>query len=608
MSGQSHGLGRRVAVAFAAVAAVVGLWQGLSLAPDCTDRLRDDAFYEFAWAANVAAGRGPTASDGTTTSGVQLLWSLLLVPFAAVAKSSLPAIAAWLGFVCHVLAAWLIARGGRYGAGALVAALCWLGNPLLVRECQNGQETALACLLAVLLWLQRRAAEPRFLLLALLATFARTDLYAFVVALSLLRHGFRPRSLLGPVAVLLPFLAVNRALGGSLFPDSGMPMVWLWHANYAAAAAIPYADAFWHRTWWFLRPVLLGSPWAEASVFGCGLAVFAVGRALWPRLLRAVPAVAVGTAAMLGAHDLEVLGAAVLLLALFPSRRLRRPPRALTALVLGGAAILVLHWVVRWYPRGYYIAPLVLLPTAALLHFRRVTALLLVFPLVQIADHARVPPEPLAGQHRMRLAAQHLGELLPAGERIGCFNSGMVTWFAPAMRITNLDGVVDARALAALRERRLAAWLDEQGIRYVLDNPVQFATDPRLPHSCGLWFGAGFDPARDLREVARFVGFPAAGDRVGTDSFRLYWRVGRGAPPAGPAPASATALGDHWLVRWPAKAGEVLVRERADGTAAAVVGVDADTAVYVLVRQDADATGRLFVAGAAAPLLELPPL
>ena len=84
----------RLAVAAALVAAVVGIARGLSLAPDAQDRLRDDAFYEFTWAANVAAGLGPVVSDGVTTSGVQLLWSLCLVPVAWLGgAASLPLVA-----------------------------------------------------------------------------------------------------------------------------------------------------------------------------------------------------------------------------------------------------------------------------------------------------------------------------------------------------------------------------------------------------------------------------------------------------------------------------------------------------------------------------------
>ena len=138
------------------VAALLGC-RGLELDPTAANRLRDDAFYEFAWAANVAAGHGPMVSDGTTTSGVQLLWSLLLVPFAACfGAAALPLLAAWFGVALHIATALLWWRSCRDRLFGACVALLWLGQPLLVRECQNGQETALACLFASLLWLWRR--------------------------------------------------------------------------------------------------------------------------------------------------------------------------------------------------------------------------------------------------------------------------------------------------------------------------------------------------------------------------------------------------------------------------------------------------------------------
>ena len=58
--------------------------------------------------------------------------------------------------------------------------------------------------------------------------------------------------------------------------------------------------------------------------------------------------------------------------------------------------------------------------------------------------------------------------------------------------VVNLDGVVDHRSFAALRARRLDAWLDEQGVRYLVDGPQQFAMDPSIPHACGRYFDGAF--------------------------------------------------------------------------------------------------------------------
>ena len=137
--------GPQLALLCALAAAVAGLIASNHGWPDLTTHMRDDAWYEFAWARNIVLGTGPTVSDGTTTSGVQYLWSLLLVPFAAVfGGQQLPDVAVLLGMLCHALAALSWWWAGRWSRSALCVALLWLGNPLLLRECQNGQETALA--------------------------------------------------------------------------------------------------------------------------------------------------------------------------------------------------------------------------------------------------------------------------------------------------------------------------------------------------------------------------------------------------------------------------------------------------------------------------------
>jgi hypothetical protein len=608
-----------LAVFASVLAAVFGLAHGLSPSPGLVERLRDDAFYEFTWAANLAAGHGPSVSDGTWTSGVQLLWSLCLVPFVWIAgPGSLPLVAPWLGLVCHFGASLLWLFRGTDRVAALCVSLCWLGNPLLVRECQNGQETALACFLLVWLWHARHAPGRRFWGIAGLCVLARTDLFAMVVALSVWRHRERPwRGLRLPAVLLGMMVVLYRLLGGGWLPDSAAPMAWLWHANFAATD--PSLAQTWARTWWYLRPVLLGGPFAIASAMGVGLATFSLVRPWWPTALRAVPALAVGCASALGARDLATPGWAALLIALLPVDRRHGVSRSLLALFLGSMAIIALHWAVRWYPRDYYAAPLVVLATVAVLRLAQLRLVLVVLALAQLADFRRLQPEPLRGQQEMEMGGRFLAEVLPSGERVGCFNSGIVTFDAAVLargtererRVVNLDGVVDARALRALQGAQLGAWLDAQGVRFLLDNPVQFARDASLPHACGHWFGEGFDAERDLVEVARFdVPFVDNG-RPGGDSFRLYWRRGRGAPPP-PPPSAARDLGSGpdggRYVLWPAGAGQWLEGEVAPGLHTPLVQVDVATTVILFVSATDLGTGRLFVRGNDRPVLILPKL
>lgn len=593
----------------AACAAIWGLWNWVIWLPDETNRLRDDAFYEFVWAANVAAGNGPTVSDGVNTSGVQWLWSMLLVLVAWIHPLLLPTVAPIVGLAFHAGSALLIWRLPQDRLTGICLGLCWLGHPLLLREAQNGQETAMAVFLAVSLFAARRAPERVFVPLSLLAVLARSDLLGLVVMMSFCRHHRATtlrgwlRALPAPVVAFSLPLVANLATGGSWLPDSALPMAWLFHTNMTEATG------YWSNTWWFTRPVLLGGPFAMVSGFGFGLVTFQLLRPWWPMSLRAVPALLVGVASAVGVHDLLTAGWAALLLALFPAQRVRKMHCDLLAVSVGLAAIIVLHWALRWYPRDYYLAPVVLVAFVAMVRFGRWRLLLLTFAVVQIQDSWRIKPEPLAGQREMSLAGQRLYEIVPAGDRVACFNSGLVTWWSTIVApdeqtraIVNLDGVVDARSFAALKAGRMSQWLDEQGIRFVLDSPIQFELDPAVPHACGMHFGDGFDPAKDLVEIARFDVPGVVGALPRADSMRLYWRRGRGEMPKRPVPlgefrqvfpeSSSSTHPDHVArLWWGAKAGEQLVVLDADGGRKVWAETDVDTAVLLEVDGAAARTG-----------------
>lgn len=598
-----------------AVGAIAGLWLHLVAQPDCTDRLRDDAFYTFVWARNLASGHGPTVSSGTSTSGVQWLWAMLLAAVQALRPDAdaLPRTAAAIGLGCHLLAAasWVVAGHGRPAAWCI--GLLWLGNPLLLRECTNGQETALACLLLVLLWLLRRRAEVLWLPLAVLTGLARTDLLLCVLLLSLTRHGRAWwRGLGAPALTLLLQTALALACGGSLLQDSGPPMAWLFHANFAATA--PDLLGWLRQQWWYTRPVLLGGPWATVSMPALGAAVFLLLRPNVPRKVRWLPLLLVGLAALLGARDLGTAVIAALLLARWPRAARRSLPRPFAALALGLIGILVLHWAVRWYPRDYYLAPLAVLATAAAWRLRRAPLLLLLIAAAQLPAAWTFRGEDLRGQEEMQMAGRFVDRIVPRPVMIGCFNSGIVTWYRGLgggdADVVNLDGVVDHRALRALQQRRLSAWLDQMGVACVLDNPIEFELDPHLPHACGRWFGSDFDPARDLVELARFDVPGVDVGRPQTDSMRLYWRRRCGEPPSLPLAAQwlGWRRGGGGYLLWPATKGAVLETEAADGSRSALLTATADTAIVVAVPAPRLGSGRLFERGRGAPLLTVPGL
>lgn len=570
--------------------------------------LRDDAYYTFQWARNVAYGYGPIVSDSTWTSGIQILWGLLLVPVVWLAgPDALPHHAMSLGLVLHVATALLLAAAGRFRPAAWAVALIHGTNPFLLREAQNGQETALACLLLLALWLARRAAEGTFLLLGALLVLGRVDLWGFVLALSVWRRG--ARGLRSAGLVLLPWLGANLLCGGTLLPHSGAPMPWqVWDAFLATQPGL----AEWlHRLWWYLRPVLLGGPWQETQAFGLGVLLFLLLRPRWPQALRALPVVAVAAAVASGRSHLVVPAVTAALLALLP-RGARRPVRGdLLALLVGSLGLLLLHYGLRQYPRAYYFAPLGVVGAVALLQVHRLRwLLLLALPATLLLS---APQDPvLAGQQEMAMAGRFLREVLPPGERVGCFNSGIVTWHhargPEAGTVWNLDGVVEPAAFAALRQRRLAAWLDQEGVRFVLDNPGQFERAARV-HACGRHFGADFDAGRDLVPVCAFDVPGVDAGRPGTGAFVLYWRRGRGEAPAQPDAARDLGPGPAGgrYVLWPATAGADLWAEQ-DGTRRELVHAAAGCAQVVFVPRLGPGAVTLRTSAQPEPVLVLSPL
>jgi len=611
MTGQRPGCrlyGWPLAIVSCLAVAAWGVWHGVSGWPSIATHLRDDAFYQFTWACNLVRIGQPMVSDGTTTSGVQLLWSVLLAWFAGGQPQAIERFAVVAGVSCHLLAAlsWVWATRGR--SGGICLALLWLGNPLLLRECQNGQETALACLFAVLLWHARHARERWFAPLLCLAVLARSDLWAVGALLSLARHRRRwPAGVPAPALALAVHIAPNLALGGGMLQDSASPIPWLVHANFELT--VPTGSEWLGQEWWFGRPALLGAPFALAGVIGLGTAVFGLIRPWLPARWSWVPMIVVGLAWLLGGSDLSVPATAALLLAWRP-RAARRPvPWLLLALIVGLAAIVVLHWVVRWYPRDYYLAPLVVGALAALQAVRRSAAWLILAGAVQALTVTAVQPEPLRHQLAMDMAGRYLRELLPAGERVGCFNAGLLTFRQLSgfdgrepLRIVNLDGVVDARAFAALRQRRLGEWLASEQVHYVVDHPVQFALDPKLPHACGHWFG---EQRPELHELARFIVPGVDAGRARTGDFRLYAIGESSSPPMPEAPRQLGVVDGGVVVLWPARAGAVLEVQARDGRRQELVTAVSDSVVVVLVAKERLGAGLVFERGAGEPLLEL---
>lgn len=585
--------GLRLATALCGVLAAIVVARGLDFGElPAVTRWRDDAYYYFAFARNLAERGAPEVSAGATTSGVHPLWALVLAGAAALgAGAHLPWIAQGLGLVLHAgtaLGLGLLLGRNRLG---FCGGLLYLATPAALAEAQSGQETALAC--AALLGLVAAAWHGRWVLLAaLVAALARSDLVP--IAAGVLVMAIRPWWR-GACLALVPPLAVA-AFGmlttGRPLQDSAAPLPWLFWQHFEAGQ--PGAAERLHHLWWWLRPVLLGTPYEHGGVLPmAGWVAAAVAPWVGARW-RLWPLVIVGAAGIAGAHDLLVPVSAAFALRALPRWDAAGPRfRVLRGALVGAVVLVFVHHVVRLYPRHYYFVTLAVpavLAFGLMLATRPRAAPLLVLAILAaraVDPRAARPAEPW--QEEMMMAGRFLARVLPAGEKVGAFNSGIVSWHH-AGPVLNLDGKVDARAFAALRAGDLSGWLDREGVRFVLDFPVQFTVPepwPRgWPHASGAHFGQDFAPARDLREVARFDVPQADAGVPGTEAFVLYWRVGRGTPPQdGPALGDlGPAGGGDRYVLWRGAAGQKLQARSASGAEPAVTLADGRDGTALILR------------------------
>jgi len=72
------------------------------------------------------------------------------------------------------------------------------------------------------------------------------------------------------------------------------------------------------------------------------------------------------------------------------------------------------------------------------------------------------------GHHRYYYVADWINKNLPAGAKIGAFQSGIIGYFAQA-QVINLDGVVNQDAFQALKDKRMLEYIEKSGIQYVMD-------------------------------------------------------------------------------------------------------------------------------------------
>ena len=416
----------------------------------------DDAFYYFDIARRFPhMGTAP----GLSTTGFHPLYWLLLVPITHLLPGTAGVrFALLLLLACHIVAGWLLfallrRRWPNAVAGAL--AIFWVAGPVLQAIVLLGLETGVAELALIALLL---ACDP----------VARAT----------------PRRSLGVGIMLgLSYLARNDSV------VIAVPVVaaWMWcrrrdFRGWRSVAVAPAVGA------------LVAAPWF-ADLLARGSVLTDSARALPTLAYRQVAtgttvhATASGLVSMtvaLGGMTISSLPLAVLVVAVVVGLGLLWGFRAWTPVdvaLFASVPVLFTLYVVelrgarQWY--FFFVAVwlfvLVLPPIAA-----RVAAmvrplgaqwpkLLAALGVSLIAVLVAGAPVRTSGELDKYHAAGLAQRLLPAGTRIGAFNSGVIQFFLERDDVVNLDGVVNPAVTPYLEHHRLCQYLRETHVHWYLD-------------------------------------------------------------------------------------------------------------------------------------------
>jgi len=476
---------------FIVVIVLWGLAMRLLLALDHQhfNPLIDDSFYAFSIARNIAEGEGVTYS-GTPTNGFQPLFIYLCVPFYWVFGRNDPvaihAILVMLALVSSgtglLVYGWL--RSLKCPIGALLGLAVLSLSPHFIANGVNGLETPLTAFFVVLSgWVYtarvRRNPDARWQQSALLGVLlglgvlARVDLGFWAVALALdyvifaracsAQRRLAIMSLCAVTAFVVcsPWFIYNQAVFGSVLPTSGSGVrlislalgydYWGRRYEYFPLDSVP-VEYYQLSLLASLRVILnsLAPPMAIFTLRGFVVVLLAVGVAAWRRLgatLRENTHLALFPLVQVAAYSFWILGQWF-----YP-----RYYFATTAVLVIWICIAVEGLVDRLpgMRRGTELAAAVLAGAMALLAWNSL-------PQAALRGTGSDGTEHQIG---VRLLREHV----PPGATVGGFQSGALQYYGRDWHVVNLDGVVNRAAHEAMRDSRMAPYLRENGIDWMLD-------------------------------------------------------------------------------------------------------------------------------------------
>lgn len=474
--------------------------------------LTDDAYYYFVLARN-AGQLGMISFDGINpTNGFHLLWWILLLPLFGlpVSVGDLHVhLALMLASVLDIIALWAIAQVAakltKRVALGLVAGLIYALNPMVVFQTANGLETSLGMAtlslfwLAYLQWLITPKCKKLSVLVGILAglmILARTD-NIFFFGCSLLcglwywrdHRAWRTVSKAGMVAIaiILPWLLWSRIAVGSWLQESGIAVPMAIRVRFT----LDHGDKLITALIESLRQLASPTLWLRGDPTGLP---FIIGLILW----------------------------VVLLIGLI--RRWKRSPKdleiaAIAPLMGAGAALLVFHAGIRWYPRPWYFVPtaaafsvgVAIVIEPLLLRHRLLLPAFGLFLYYTIAAAAFWHVGFYPWQQEMRHAASWIKHNLPSSSTVGSFNAGIYAFYSEK-RIVGLDGVVNHAAFEAVKNRDVLHYLQASDVDFLVDY------DSAIRREYAPFMGNGYP--NQLEEVAVL-----GGQKDGPLGFLRVYRV-----------------------------------------------------------------------------------
>jgi len=497
-----------VAVIFVALALHLFVaWQGFATLAR-NGFLYDDSFYAFQIARNIANGVGATFDGTTLTNGFQPLYVFMLVPIFAVfgSEPTLPVHLALtllaLFTVATSILLYRIARRYMSEGVAVGCAAVWVLSPVAIRQTAGGLETAVAAFFfaaAIDYYLSRlrphsdapRGVFVRMGLLLGLATLARIDLAFLGLAMALdflLVARQRGRlDLTGlfstagtALLVCAPWLIFGMVAVGSPFQQSGpatrfLSIVYAPYFQTGPPTLMhdgPNAAFMWtHLVHAFsvlkvnpvthvlfrslekageIAPAIASPASVFAMVLAPALLIGFVWFVVWSRSRREA---ATGELAFLllfsvmliAAYSFYVFGGFFFIRYLYP---IYFVAVLYSGLIAGAAVSAVRRWPLGWRRTA--------LATAAMY------AILAAAFSVSTATRSR----PVSPFYDVALWIQQNTD---KNDTVGVFQSGAIGYLSDR-RVVNLDGKVNRDAYNAMREDRLASYVEQTGVNVLFDN------------------------------------------------------------------------------------------------------------------------------------------